>query len=61
MKDTWASRDLPVLDATVRLLEDNFQATVADIAAETGIEPENVARALDAMDGTYSMLTSRLS
>jgi hypothetical protein len=53
VEDTWASRDLPVLDATVRLLENNFVVYVRDIAAETGIDPRDVDRALTALDGEY--------
>jgi hypothetical protein len=51
--DTWAARDLPVLDATVSLLEQSFMVTVTDIAVRTGLEPSDVARALDAMDPVY--------
>jgi DNA-binding MarR family transcriptional regulator len=53
VEDTWASRDLPVLDAAVRLLEDNVMVTVAGIAAATGIDPKDVARALDALQGRF--------
>jgi hypothetical protein len=51
--DTWAARDLPVLDATVSLLEQSFMVTVTDIAARTGLEPSDVARALAALDPVY--------
>lgn len=53
MEDTWASRDLPVLDAAVRLLEDTPDIEVADIAARTGFDAETVARALEALEGEY--------
>ena len=54
MEDTWVSRDLPVLDAVVRLLDaGQFAVTVADIAGETGFDPKTVDRALDALHGTY--------
>jgi len=53
MEDTWASRDLPVLDAAVRLLEDKFDVRVRDIAAETGFDVNTVAQALDALEGPY--------
>src|SRR5215469_11475289 len=51
--DTWASRDLPVLDATVTLLEQSYMVTVTDIAAQTGLEPSVVATALEALDPVY--------
>ena len=54
MEDTWVSRDLPVLDALVRLLDEgNFAVRVADIAGETGLDPKTVDRALDALHGPY--------
>jgi len=58
VKDTWAARDLPVLDATVALLDEpeRFAATVTDIAAATGIDPVKVARGLDTLIGAYSDL-----
>jgi hypothetical protein len=51
--DTWAARDLPVLDATVSLLEQSYMVTVTDIAARSGLEPSVVARALEALDPVY--------
>jgi hypothetical protein len=51
--DTWAARDLPVLDATVRLLEASYMVTVTDIAAQTGLAESAVARALEALDPVY--------
>ncbi len=53
MHDTWAARDLPVLDATVALLEDSYMVTVADIATRTGLAEPDVARALEALDPGY--------
>lgn len=53
MEDTWAARDVPVLDAVVALLEQSYMVTVSDIAGRTGIDQAEVARALDAMDPTY--------
>ena len=54
MDDTWASRELPVLDAAVRLLDEgNYAVTVRDLAAETGLDPTGVDRALDALEGPY--------
>ncbi len=51
--DTWAARDLPVLDATVGLLEQSYMVTVTDIAARTGLDPSVVAQALEALDPIY--------
>ncbi len=51
--DTWAARDLPVLDATVSLLEESYMVTVSDIAAKTGLDDAAVARALEALDPAY--------
>lgn len=53
MEDTWASRDLPVLDATVRLMETNNLPAVRDIAAAAGMDIEATGRALEALEGTY--------
>src|SRR5215472_15233585 len=51
--DTWAVRDLPVLDATIGLLEHSHMVTVTDIAAQAGFDPSVVAQALDALDPVY--------
>jgi hypothetical protein len=51
--DTWAARDLPVLDATIALLEQSFMVTVTDIAARTELTPSVVATALEALDPVY--------
>jgi hypothetical protein len=53
VQDTWAARDLPVLDATVSLLEQSYMVTVTDIAASTGLDEGAVARALESMDPVY--------
>jgi hypothetical protein len=53
MDDTWWRRDLPVLDAAVRLLQDHDLPEAADIARETGFGIEDVARSLADLDGTY--------
>lgn len=53
MEDTWAARDLPVLAATVHLLEESYMVTVTDIAARTGLDEQAVARALEALDPVY--------
>lgn len=51
--DTWAARDLPVLDATVSLLEQSYMVTVTDIAARTGLDAGAVAKALETLDPVY--------
>jgi hypothetical protein len=51
--DTWAERDLPVLDATVTLLEQSYMVTVTDIAASTGLDTGIVAKALETLDPVY--------
>jgi hypothetical protein len=60
VEDTWASRDLPVLDATVRLLETMDFPSARDIAAEAGMDAETTARALEALDGTFLDLSRTL-
>jgi hypothetical protein len=51
--DTWAARDLPVLDATIALLEQSYMVTVTDIAARTGLDVAVVAKALETLDPVY--------
>jgi hypothetical protein len=51
--DTWAARDLPVLEATVSLLEESYMVTVTDIAGRTGLDDAAVARSLEALDPVY--------
>jgi hypothetical protein len=51
--DTWAARDLPVLAATVTLLEESYMVTVSDIAAKTGLDEHAVARALETLDPVF--------
>ena len=53
VEDTWAARDLPVLSATVQLLEESYMVTVTDLAARTGLEEQAVARALEALDPVF--------
>jgi hypothetical protein len=53
VEDTWAGRDLPVLDATVSLLEYSYMVTVSDIADRTGLGLSDVARALEALNPAY--------
>lgn len=53
MEDTWFSRDLPVLNAAVKLFQDKDFVEVRDLARATGCEPKDVARALIDMRGVY--------
>ena len=54
MKDTWASRDLPVLNAVVTALEDTFRVSAGEVASATGIPAEDVVRAFYALQWTYT-------
>jgi hypothetical protein len=57
VKDTWFSRDLPVLDATVALLDEGVDSPeVRDIAQRSGLEITDTARALEALNGEYVAL-----
>jgi hypothetical protein len=60
MDDTWASRDLPVLEAAVSQIDELFKthtyADATDIAAITGMDILDVITALNALDGTYIKL-----
>jgi hypothetical protein len=51
--DTWGARELPVLNATIGLLEESYMVTVSDIAARTGLDVPAVARSLEALDPAY--------
>lgn len=55
VRDTWQERDLPVLTAVVKLLEapGAFMVTVSEVAAETGIDKNQVDRALEALKSSY--------
>jgi hypothetical protein len=53
VEDTWAVRDIPVLNAVVALLEQSYMVTVSDIAGRTGLDLADVARSLDALGPTY--------
>jgi hypothetical protein len=53
VEDTWAARELPVLNAAVALLEHSYMVTVSDIAGRTGLDQADVARSLDALDPVY--------
>jgi hypothetical protein len=62
MEDTWVSRDLPVLDAVVRLLDKGaWEVTVADLAVDTGLDSKAVDRALEALQGPYVVEYKRLA
>jgi hypothetical protein len=55
MEDTWASRDLPVLDAVAGEIDQLFRTgtypEARDIADSTGLEVQDVTAALNALDG----------
>jgi hypothetical protein len=55
MESTWERRDLPVLDAVVRLLDEDVDAMpdVAQIAKITGRDPAEVHRALRTLEGPF--------
>lgn len=55
MEDTWFSRDLPVLDAAVRLKEEDPSRIPMskDLADATGLPRDDVRRALGALRGSY--------
>ncbi len=57
MQDTWTNRDLPVLEAIVRLLDQleqgNWSVSVRDVARDTGLDPVDVDRAIRALEGKY--------
>jgi hypothetical protein len=55
VEDTWSSRDLPVLEAVVSMLDEpgHYFVAVHEIAERTGLDKMEVARALDALDGPY--------
>ena len=55
MESTWERRDLPILDAVVRYLDEHVDGMpdVAQIAAITGRDPAEVHRALRAMEGRF--------
>ena len=64
MEDTWASRDLPVLDAVVSQVDELLPAgdvpEAIDIADATGLEIPEVATALSALAGDYIELHKAL-
>jgi hypothetical protein len=64
MEDTWASRDLPVLEAAVsqvdKLLPLNKTPEAIDITETTGLPIPVVITALNALDGEYVVLRRSL-
>jgi hypothetical protein len=61
MNETWVSRDLPVLDAVVELLEDEDLVQPEAVAERTGLDLREVLRALHALDRTYVRLHRDMS
>jgi hypothetical protein len=61
VESSWESRDLPVLDAVVRYLDEHVDAMpdVAQIAAITGRGAAEVHRALRAMEGRFIEVDDR--
>jgi len=55
VQSTWETRELPVLRAVVKLLEQpgSFEASVSQISAATGIDKADVDRAIEALKGEY--------
>jgi len=64
MEDTWASRDLPVLEAVAARIDELFTGGYPEaweIAESTGMEVLDVVAALNALDGTYIELRKGLT
>jgi hypothetical protein len=54
VKDTWASQELPVLEAAVALAEESMLLPeVKDIAERSGLDTRDIGLALLALDGEY--------
>jgi predicted transcriptional regulator len=53
VEDTWAARELPVLNAAVALLDASYLVTVSDIAERAGLDQADVARSLEALHPTH--------
>jgi hypothetical protein len=62
VKNSWQSRDLPVLAAVVRLLDEAHypHVRVSEIAEASGRSIDEVAAAVKALDGTYLTLKTTL-
>lgn len=59
MPETWTWRDLPVLTAVVEQFDPHMNGNypdVPDIVEATGLSMDDVARALNALDGEYLTL-----
>jgi hypothetical protein len=58
MEETWTSRDLPVLEAVITLLDESPQRLLRGgaVVQETGIEPAKVLSALHALNPEYIQL-----
>jgi hypothetical protein len=55
VKSTWEHRDLPVLAAVIRLLDETAtaQVRVSKVAEACGLSIDEVASAVEALNGTY--------
>ncbi|GAA4259852.1 hypothetical protein [Dactylosporangium darangshiense] len=56
MDMTWYTRELPVLEAAVQLVEESDSSDLVNVPAlaeHTGLDRADVAKALRAMSGTY--------
>ena len=56
MESTWETRDLPVLEAAVRLLDEYAESALpdlGDLCEATGLDNDSVHRALAALQGEY--------
>jgi hypothetical protein len=55
LTDTWSTRDLPVLIAAARHLEDTVGLAYMDndLLDPTGLDPDDLGRALAALNGSY--------
>jgi hypothetical protein len=62
VKDTWDSRDLPVLVAVIRLLDEagRPQIRVSEVVEASGLSVDEVASAVQALNGDYLHLQTTL-
>jgi hypothetical protein len=63
MEDTWAGRELPVLDAVVRLLDESRSEMLLgqQVVECTGLDPDDVERAVRALSPDYVILGRQLA
>jgi hypothetical protein len=63
MEETWSSRDLPVLDAVVQLLEESPGGLLLgeQVVKRTGMDPADVERAVWALNPDYVILGHQLA